>query len=159
MGNGTVRTKISSSWDDSHKQKCFTGTIRTNGEKKWNKKFLIENFKLQYIVNILIFIALLQIKLFSIFQIRKLFCLIVFKIYWYDSPKFPNFQKSGRTSLKMIVDGWSFHLDCWVDDNFVAGLLEENYLSLSLSLCLSLSFCLSLSLVYEVCTYMFQNRN
>ena len=50
-GYGTVRTKTSSSWDDSHKRDFFywddsPETIRTNG-KKWNKKFLIENFKLQ----------------------------------------------------------------------------------------------------------------
>ena len=108
-GYGTVRTKASSFWDDSHKRIFFTGTIHPGRfaqmVKKWNKKFLIENFKLQYIVNILIFIALWQIKFVSIFQIRKLFCLIFFKIYWGDSPKFPNFQKSGRTSFKMIVDG------------------------------------------------------
>ena len=95
----------------------------------WNKKFLIEYFKLQLIVNILVFIALLQIKLFSIFQIRKLFCLIFFNIYWDDSSKF---SKSGRTisvrDFKMIVDGWDgwyFQLDCFVADNFVSGLLEE----------------------------------
>ena len=34
----------------------------------------------------------------------------------------------------MIVDGLSFHLDCFVADNFVAGLFEENSLSLSLLL-------------------------
>ena len=98
-------------------------------------------------MNILIFIALLQIKLFSIFQIRKLFYLIFFKIYWDDSSKFSKKWENKRY----------FHLECFVADNFVAGLCEENYLSLSLSL----SFCLSLSLspAYEVRTYMFRNRN
>ena len=51
----------------------FTGTVHPGRfaqmVKKWNKKFLIENFKLQLIVNSLIFIASLQIKLFSIFHI------------------------------------------------------------------------------------------
>ena len=69
QGYGTVRTKTSCSWDDSHKRKFFTGTIHPGRfaqmVKKWNKKFLIENFKLQKIVNILIFKALLQIKLFQ----------------------------------------------------------------------------------------------
>ena len=59
----------------------------------------------------------------------------------------PNFKKSGRTSFKMIVDGWHFYLDCFVADNFVAGLFEENYISLFLSLSVSLSVCLSLSLL------------
>ena len=61
--------------------------------KKWNKKFLIENFKLQYIVNILIFIALLQIKLFSIIPDKKtvLFnCLLdlLGRFRWDDPPNF-----------------------------------------------------------------------
>ena len=50
-GYGTVRTKTSSSWDDSHKRDFFTGTIHPGRfaqmVKKWNKKFLIENFKLK----------------------------------------------------------------------------------------------------------------
>ena len=50
-GYGTVCTKTSSSWDDSHKQIFFTGMIHPGRfaqmVKKWNKKFLIENFKLQ----------------------------------------------------------------------------------------------------------------
>ena len=114
----TVCTKTSSSWDDSHKQIFFTGTIHQGRfaqmVKMWNKKFLIENFKLQQIVNILIFTALLQIKLFSIFQIRKLFCLIFIKIYWNNSPGMihPNFRKGGWTSfpleiLKWCVDVWN----------------------------------------------------
>ena len=45
----------------------------------------------------------------------------------------------------MIVDGWYFYLDRFVADNFVAGLFEENYISLFLSL--SVSLCLSLSLL------------
>ena len=49
---GTVRTITSSSWDNSHKRDFFfTGTIHPGRfaqmVKKWNKKFLIENFKLQ----------------------------------------------------------------------------------------------------------------
>ena len=36
------------------------------------------------------------------------------------------------------MDGWYFYLDCFVADNFVAGLFEENYISLFLSLSLSL---------------------
>ena len=51
VGSGTVRTKTSSSWDDSHKREFFSGTIHPGRfaqmVKKWNKKFLIENFKLQ----------------------------------------------------------------------------------------------------------------
>ena len=56
-------------------------------------------------LHILIFIALLQIKLFSLFQIRKLFGLIFFKIYWDDSlgTIHPNFQKSGRTSFLLEI--------------------------------------------------------
>ena len=50
FGYGTVRTKTSSSWDDSHKRIFFTGTINPGRfaqmVKMWNKKFLIENFKL-----------------------------------------------------------------------------------------------------------------
>ena len=89
-------------------------------------------------MNILIFIALLQIKLFSIFQIRKLFCLIFFKIYRDDSPKFSKTweNKFSVRDFKMIVDGWDgryFHLDCFVADNFVAGLLEEENTILFLS--------------------------
>ena len=84
-------------------------------------------------MNILIFIASLQIKLFSIFQIRKLFFVVIiifFKIYWDDSPKFskPWENKFSVRDFRMIVDGWHgwyFHLDCFVADNFVAGLLEE----------------------------------
>ena len=81
-------------------------------------------------MNILIFLALLQIKLFSIFRIRKLFWLIFLKIYWDDSPGtiHPNFKWGNKFSVrdfKMIVDGWYFHLDCFVADNCVAVLLEE----------------------------------
>ena len=47
----------------------------------------------------------------------------------------------------MILDGWYFHLDCFVADNFVEGHFEENYISLFLSLPVSLCLSLSLSLL------------
>ena len=61
-------------------------------------------------MNILIFIALLQIKLFSIFQIRKLSYLIFFEIYGDDSSGtiHPNFQKRGRTSFPLEILKWQW---------------------------------------------------
>ena len=63
---------------------------------------------------------------------RKLFCLIVFKIYRDDSPGtiHPKFKKTWENKFsvrdfKMIVDGWYFNLNCFVADNFVADLLED----------------------------------
>ena len=51
VGYGTIRTKTSSSRDDSHKQIFFTGTIHLGRlaqiVKMWIKKFLIDTFKLQ----------------------------------------------------------------------------------------------------------------
>ena len=82
-------------------------------------------------MNILIFIALLQIKLFSIFQIRKLLFNflqnLLGRFTWDESPKFSKKweNKFSVRDFKLIVDGWHFHLNCFVVDNFVVRLLEE----------------------------------